>query len=111
MSCCTDDVVYQPPTPTRALPHTQLVRGKADYRAYLQQAYTRLPDFQIEQFSLFPHPTGLAVRYSTRWAAADGRSQQLAASLVFHFEGMLIRQFGVQAGDEVLVEQPVHCSR
>ena len=96
----TEDVVYHAPAPTRHFPHFRLVRGKADFRAYLEQAAYFIRDFEVEQFSVFPHPTGLAVRYSTGWTAPDGRHQRLAASLVFHFEGELISRFGFQPGTE-----------
>lgn len=99
-SYVTDEVIYHTPAPTRHLPHTRLVRGKADFLAYQQQAAGFIRDLQIEQFSIFPHPTGLAVRYTARWVAPDDSHQQLAASLVFHFAGELISRFGFQTDAE-----------
>ena len=105
LSYCTEDMVYQPPAPMSHLPHIRLVRGKSDYRTYLQEAFHVLQGVEIHHYRVFPHPTGLAVRYSARWSASDGSCQQFTASLVFRFAGVLIRQYGVHAGDDILAER------
>ena len=96
LSYVTDDVVYVPPAPTHHLPHYRVVQGKADFRAYVEQSSGVLRDFQVEQLSIFPHPTGLAVRYSARWTAPDGSHQRVVACLTFHFEGNQISRIGLQ---------------
>lgn len=107
LNCCTEDMVYQPPAPMRHLPHIRLVQGKADYRAYLQDSFHVLRDAEYEHCGIFPHPTGLAVRYTVRWIAPDSSRQQFTASLVFRLEGALIRQIGVFAGEDIFAERLV----
>lgn len=105
LSYFTEEMVYQPPVPTRYFPHARLVRGRADYRAYLQEALRVLQDVEVERCSIFPHPTGLAARYTIRWTAPDASRQQSTASLVFRFAGSLVRQLGMSAGEDILAER------
>jgi CheY-like chemotaxis protein len=101
----TEDMVYQPPVPTRQFPHARLVHGKDDYRAYLQEALRARQDVELARCGIFPHPTGLVARYTIRWTAPDASRQQATASLVFRFAGSLIRQLGMPAGKELLAER------
>lgn len=105
LKLCTEEIVYQPPVPTRQFPHTRLVLGKADYRAYLQEAFCVLREVEVERCGVFPYPSGLAARYTIRWTAPDASRQQATASLVFRFAGSLIRQLGMPTGEDILAER------
>jgi|SRR5579859_4316687 len=94
LSLCADDVTYYPSMALTAFPHARPVLGKADYRAYLEQAMRFFVHIQLEAVFCYAYPGGLAVSYAWHWTAPDGSHQQTAAHLLFQFEGERISQMG-----------------
>ncbi len=106
LSLCTDDVTYYPPMPLTAFPHARPAFGKADYRAYLEQALRFFAQMEVDALFCYAHPNGLAVRYAWHWTAPDGSQQQTAVHLLFQFEGERISLMGRDFSSERLHELP-----
>lgn len=88
---CTPDVVVRP----LAAPAVALAGapgGLLTYRALMEQHFSALSGYTIEEVQVFGRPMGVAARYLVRWEDRQGIAHHLAGALHFRLEGGRIAQ-------------------
>lgn len=92
-SLCAEDFTYFP-TSLGINPSQTEVRGRATYRAYLEDIFRFYRNLQAEIGSIAAHPRGLAVHHVMRWQGADDAPRHRVSGMIFAFAGDQIAQLG-----------------
>jgi CheY-like chemotaxis protein len=88
---CTPDVAVRPLS-APAVAASSSPGGLQTYRAFMEQRFSALPGYRIEDVRVFRRPIGVAARYLVRWDDREGITHRLAGSLHFRFAGERITQ-------------------
>jgi ketosteroid isomerase-like protein/CheY-like chemotaxis protein len=96
---CSDDITYVLPG---SGPFSRTVRGRAAFRIYTEETFRLFLAARFDQIAVYAAPHGLAARFQGKWTMGDLGEQQQSGSVIFQFEGDLIRQIGVRLNDERL---------
>jgi CheY-like chemotaxis protein len=96
---CTNDVVYVLPG---EMPFSGEVTGKAAFRAYTEETFAHFPSARFAEVMVYASPSGLAARYKGSWLGTDNCALHMTGAVHFQFEGVYIKQIGVQLNDERL---------
>ncbi len=96
---CMDDVRIEADLGEQDSPKT--ITGRASYRAQLEQCRSARPDMRFDDYLIYPHPNGVALRCLISWqapGAMNGRTH-IAASMTFQFADQRISQFTIRASE------------
>lgn len=84
---CMPDIRMAPP-----VAGLSISVGLPSYLKHLEQRWSRLPDYTIEEIQVFPREDGVAARYLARWQGSDGIEHRAAGSMRFRFHHGRISQ-------------------
>ncbi|HEY7127377.1 MAG TPA: response regulator [Ktedonobacterales bacterium] len=88
---CTPDVALRSIS-APAVEVSESKSGLLTYRAYIEQRFSTLPGYTIDEVRVYGRPLGVAARYIARWQDRDGIIHRMAGSLHFRFKGERIAQ-------------------